>query len=333
MKLLYTVIYVTFFLITLVCKVHGQSDTIFYNEEGEATMIKDTTYYELYGRQDTSVNRRTQYYLTGEIYGKAQLVNQIKEGTYLVYYKNGTVMKKYQCKEGKYENSYFHYFEDGSLKEEGVFLGGRYTPKKLYDKLGKVIFENSGWYSNDFVSGEKKEEGKYVDGERTGIWKEYYKSGKIRQTGKYTNDRKDSVWLGYRETGSLHFKETYKDYNDDLKVYEGISYDSQGLEYRYNDIIQQPAFTKGNFNEFIASKLHYPKKALKEGISGKVFIEFVIEKDGSLSHIKIKKGLHPILDKVALDAVKQIDSFIPGMFRGQPVRLRKILPISFKMRS
>lgn len=68
------------------------------------------------------------------------------------------------------------------------------------------------------------------------------------------------------------------------------------------------------------------------GISGKVYIEFVVEKDGSLSHVIIKKGVHETLDNNALQAVKKLNKWEPGIQNHHPVRVRMVLPINFKVR-
>jgi TonB family protein len=68
------------------------------------------------------------------------------------------------------------------------------------------------------------------------------------------------------------------------------------------------------------------------GISGKVYIEFVVEKDGSLSNVIVKRGVHEILDNNALRAVKKLNKWEPGIQNHHPVRVRMVLPINFKVR-
>lgn len=65
------------------------------------------------------------------------------------------------------------------------------------------------------------------------------------------------------------------------------------------------------------------------GQSGKIFIEFIVEKDGTLSNVKLKAGFHPMLNQKALDAVKTLDSWNPGIQNYHPVRVKMTLPINY----
>lgn len=68
------------------------------------------------------------------------------------------------------------------------------------------------------------------------------------------------------------------------------------------------------------------------GISGKVFVEFVVEKNGTVSNVKIKKGVNKYLDQNAMQAVKRLDNWNPGIQNHHEVRVRMVLPINFKVR-
>ena len=78
--------------------------------------------------------------------------------------------------------------------------------------------------------------------------------------------------------------------------------------------------------------INYPKEAKDEGVQGKVYAQFIVEKDGSLSNIKIVKGIGSGCDEEALNSIKKMPNWIPGMQRGKPVRVQFILPINFTLR-
>jgi protein TonB len=84
--------------------------------------------------------------------------------------------------------------------------------------------------------------------------------------------------------------------------------------------------------EAMYDELNQHLKPNRIGISGKVFIEFVVEKDGSLSNVIVKRGVHEILDNNALQAVKKLNKWEPGIQNHHPVRVRMVLPINFKVR-
>jgi TonB family protein len=82
----------------------------------------------------------------------------------------------------------------------------------------------------------------------------------------------------------------------------------------------------------IAEKLVYPKEAREKGLEGKVYVEFVVKTDGSISDVKAAKGFDDACDDAAVIAVKALTTkWVPGKHNGVPVKQRMILPIWFKL--
>lgn len=95
----------------------------------------------------------------------------------------------------------------------------------------------------------------------------------------------------------------------------------------------QPEFPGGmdSMYAFIQKNLIYPEKAKAEGIEGRVFITFTIEKDGSVSNVKILRGIGGGCDEVAKEVVEKMPKWKPGKQRGKPVRVQFNLPIKFEL--
>jgi TonB family protein len=87
----------------------------------------------------------------------------------------------------------------------------------------------------------------------------------------------------------------------------------------------------GKFKEYVDSNLIYPKSSGRKTMDGKVFVEFVINKDGSIddSTIKVIQGLNENCDKEALRLMKECPAWTPGTMKGQPVKQKYVLPIIF----
>lgn len=85
----------------------------------------------------------------------------------------------------------------------------------------------------------------------------------------------------------------------------------------------------GDLKAWMRKNLKYPAKAMEEDISGRVFVCFVVEKDGSLTNIKVNKKVDPLLDAEAIRVVKAMPAWIPGKQRGDAVRVGYTLPVSF----
>ncbi len=97
---------------------------------------------------------------------------------------------------------------------------------------------------------------------------------------------------------------------------------------------KMPEFKGGDAAMFtyLSENISYPKTAEKDGISGVVFVTFVVEKDGSLSDIRVHKGIHPDIDAEALRVVKSMQGkWNPGYQYGLPVRVQYNLPLRFSL--
>ena len=86
------------------------------------------------------------------------------------------------------------------------------------------------------------------------------------------------------------------------------------------------------FMQYLAENIKYPKAAARLKISGRVFVQFVVEKDGSLTDIKVVKGIGAGCDEEAVRVLSEAPKWKPGKQRGMPVRVSKMVPILFVLR-
>lgn len=110
---------------------------------------------------------------------------------------------------------------------------------------------------------------------------------------------------------------------------EGNTVVEQGEVYKV--VEDFPRFPEGNVQQYIAWNLHYPEKALKDKVEGKVFVQFVIDTTGKVVEPKVIRGVSPELDAEALRVVSEMPAWKPGMQRGKPVRVSFTLPVIFKL--
>jgi protein TonB len=99
-------------------------------------------------------------------------------------------------------------------------------------------------------------------------------------------------------------------------------------------VVEETATPKGGmgaFYEFVRSKLKYPAQARRMGIEGKVFVEFVINRDGSIQDVRAIKGIGAGCDEEAVRVVQSAPPWNPGKQRGKAVRQRYVVPITFKL--
>jgi len=95
-----------------------------------------------------------------------------------------------------------------------------------------------------------------------------------------------------------------------------------------------PTFKGGDINKFrewVMKRTNYPQAAVENKIQGKVYISFVVETDGTVSNVTIVKGVHPLIDAEAIRTIQSSPKWTPGLQRGQAVRVRYIIPLSFSL--
>jgi len=94
-----------------------------------------------------------------------------------------------------------------------------------------------------------------------------------------------------------------------------------------------PSFEGGmqNFYKFMSKNIKYPRQATRMGVEGRVYIQFVVEKDGSLSDLKVVKGIGAGCDEEALRVMKLVPSFLPGKQGDVRVPVRMVIPIYFNL--
>ena len=129
----------------------------------------------------------------------------------------------------------------------------------------------------------------------------------------------------------------------DIEVPVGVRYqkkEKKKFEFRTDDRMLispevMPEYPGGAeaMAKFITSNLKYPKEAAKKRIQGKVFVEFVVEADGSISSIKTLKGISKECDREAERVISLMPRWKPGQTGGENVPTRFVMPINFKGRA
>ena len=93
----------------------------------------------------------------------------------------------------------------------------------------------------------------------------------------------------------------------------------------------QPNGGMAAFYQYVSKKMKYPAQARRMGIEGKVFVQFVVDKDGTLTEVKAVKGIGAGCDEEAVRVIQGAPRWKPGKQRGRAVKVRMILPITFKL--
>ena len=94
-----------------------------------------------------------------------------------------------------------------------------------------------------------------------------------------------------------------------------------------------PSFPGGTaaLYKFISANLKYPSDAQENGLSGKVYLRFVINQRGEVENVEVTRGIDPSLDREAIRVVQSLPKWNPGTQRGRPVKVWFAMPINFKL--
>lgn len=96
---------------------------------------------------------------------------------------------------------------------------------------------------------------------------------------------------------------------------------------------QKPSFPGGEaaMYTWLSQNIVYPPAASEEGVQGRVVVEFVVGKDGSITNARVVRNRHPALDREALRVIQAMPRWVPGRNNGQPVKVTYTLPVTFKL--
>jgi periplasmic protein TonB len=85
------------------------------------------------------------------------------------------------------------------------------------------------------------------------------------------------------------------------------------------------------FYEYVSKNMKYPAQARRMGVEGRVFVQFVVDKDGTITDVKAVKGIGAGCDEEAVRVLQNAPKWNPGKQRGRSVRVRMVLPITFQL--
>lgn len=117
----------------------------------------------------------------------------------------------------------------------------------------------------------------------------------------------------------------------DLKVV--VTQAEPEVEKVFDMVEQMPTFPGGQAElmSYLGKNIKYPTIAQENGTQGRVIIQFVVERDGSITDVHVARGVDPYLDKEAVRVVKSMPKWIPGKQNGKAVRVKFTVPVMFRL--
>lgn len=278
---------------------------------------------------------------------KGKTNNLYLKEVYLFDYQSPYESSNYQTKKCLIkEGEAVSFNKNGSIKEQGNYSNNQKTGEWVY-------FDTQG---------NKQSIVNYVNNIKHGLYFDY-KNNQIT-SGTYKNSLKDQLWsvastagrsieaVSYKD-GKKHGKATYYHNNGKVKEVQtyqaGVLVNTRRFDLNGKELIeeevpdedfpvfsiveQEPEFPGGSSKmmRYIGHKVQYPQIAIENKIEGRVYIRFIVEKDGSISNVEAIKSPHESLEKEAIRVVSNMPKWIPAKQRGKNVRAQFTLPINFRL--
>lgn len=157
---------------------------------------------------------------------------------------------------------------------------------------------------------------------------------KMMTNNSLKNNRLAKVLLSLFVVSSVTFFFACDNTSEDVDGVESVlkSTDS-GIndEVAYDLVDQMPEYPDGDFalRKFIAMNVKYPKEAQELGVEGRVYVQFVVSDDGSVTNVKVAKGVSESLDAEAVRVISEMPDWTPGYQGGEAVNVNYTVPINF----
>ena len=117
----------------------------------------------------------------------------------------------------------------------------------------------------------------------------------------------------------------------DIAELNSLIVEEDSTQAPYTIVEQMPEYPGGEaaLRKYLSTNVKYPQIATENGIQGKVYINFVVDRNGGISNVKVARGVDSSLDKEAIRVVKAMPKWIPGKQNGETVRVSYTVPINF----
>lgn len=228
------------------------------------------------------------------------------------------------------EGTRIDYYENGNKKQESNYVDNKLSGKQIswYDNNVKKSEKEMTWDTKNKISETSviafwNPEGTQTvtdgNGDIEENDEEFYEKGKIE------NSKKQGIWEGKSIKRNYTFTEIYKN----GKFVSGISTDENNDKHPYKEILQKPVPTKGmaDFYQHIGRNFKTPNI---QGLKGKIYLSFVLDKEGNPINFRILRDLGYGTGQEGIKAVASYGKWIPGKMRGIPTKVMYSLPISIQ---
>jgi TonB family protein len=310
------------------------------------------------------------YTMSDTLLMEGSYFNGRKNGFFKFYYPNGQVERTGNYFSNRRIGQWEYFFDNGQLKQLAFFPddGERldFSILEFYDSEGKPLvqngsgkWENEGYFSTlDNDKSLKRLTGEFSDSLRHGSFK-LIRVSDNRLMIEERFDRGNFQWARFYKRGSSRYSEGKSEYINKLPDTYGPKFTStenfrldnnffspeimnagvaeilskvSGQEILITE--REAGYAYGDYEliSFIAAHLRYPINAVRNGVTGRVLVNVLIDAEGKAREVTLLRGIEESLDEEALRVVSLINDWLPKIENGVPVESVYTIPVSFMVR-
>ena len=360
------------FLISITLSTHAQIlGRFYYNQKWQLTKSTSAVYFRVSVFDTTNrvfAGEVKDFTKDGKLVMRGSYQAGKKNGALTFYFRSGGVESTGNFVDGKRQGTWKYFYANGTVRSEVEFNDPSFRIIYFNDSTDKPLLENGNgkWieeYEEENFSQPVINEGYVKDGKKDGEWTCHLKDGTLLYKEKYNNGKfnwgtssrvigktKQNYGLPMGNHLLLHYKfektenfemesgTSFKEYPFlkpiEITFPKVVSSDSTGEHFSVVEVSASPSGGMQRFYQVVGETIRYPAEARRKGIQGRVYVEFIINRDGSLSDFKIIKGIGGGCDEEAIRVIWMAQEKVkwsPGTQAGKPVPQRYTLPIIFKL--
>lgn len=234
----------------------------------------------------------------------------------------------------------------GQLQSSNKYTG--FASKNIYTSVGKgryegnlengiengrgmITYTNGQKFIGYFKNGVPHGHGTFYDANGKVLYDGEYKNGiRVSDTDYKTNGEVESTKTSNQ--GEVATNNVHSPQDKPTKAAETTKgADADNRIYDVTD--EMPSYPGGisALMNYLSSNIVYPRESEENGIQGRVLCSFVVEKNGSISNVRIERSVDKLLDAEAIRVIKKMPRWIPGKMRGSNIRVKFTLPITFRL--
>ncbi|WP_320111685.1 TonB family protein [Draconibacterium orientale] len=345
---------------------------LFYTSDWKVTKEDEAIYYREseYDLNNFELDGSVfDYALSGKLIMEGNYLNGKKNGNFIFYYDNGEIKNKGQYENNRRIGRWEYFYNNGKLKQVVLFKSRNehdFSVLEYYNRDGKQLLENgTGKWKNDSIQtgmfdteSLKTVTGQFNDSLKHGVWKlirisdnklmhsERFQKGKLVEATIYNaqfdyyGTISSEIVNKIPDENSTKFINTEK-FDLDTTVYpvallfsdvETIFETITGKKYEVQN--RDAGYIYGDYSllEFLEKNIRYPRSAVDERITGKVYVGVVIDSLGNTRKVQLVKGIHEDLDKEAQRVVRLVDKWMPAIRDGKVVKSTITIPVNFQIK-